>query len=138
MSSSAVRERCKPGGGRSRRVMALLGAVVLLSLGDLLVTLAYLKSVGLMEANPIAVYLIESTQSAWVLACFKGLTVGFCATVLFCLRRHREGEIGAWCAAAILVFTALQWHQYAQSVDGPGAVRLAGAADLGEHLLWLP
>ena len=138
MSSSPVGERCKPGGGRSRRVMALLGAVVLLSLGDLLVTLAYLKSVGLMEANPIAVYLIESTQSAWVLACFKGLTVGFCATVLFCLRRHREGEIGAWCAAAILVFTALQWHQYAQSVDGPEAVRLAGASDLGEHLLWLP
>ena len=138
MSWSAVGERCRPGGGRSRRVIALLGAVVLLSLGDLLVTLAYLKSVGLMEANPIAAYLIESTQSAWVLACFKGLTVGICATVLFCLRRHREGEIGAWCAAAILVFTAMQWHQYARYADGPEAVRLAGAGDLGEHMLWLP
>ena len=137
MSSSPVGERCKPGGGRSRRVMALLGAVVLLSLGDLLVTLAYLKSVGLMEANPIAVYLIESTQSAWVLACFKGLTVGFCATVLFCLRRHREGEIGAWCAAAILGLTALQWHQYARYVDTPEAVHLAGAGNFGEHLLYL-
>ncbi len=138
MSGSAVGERWRAGGGRSRRVIALLGAVVLLSLGDLLLTLAYLKSVGLMEANPIAAYLIESTQSAWVLAGYKGLTVGICATVLFCLRRHREGEIGAWCAAAILVLTALQWHQYACYVDGPEAVRLAGAGDLGEQMLWLP
>ncbi len=137
MSGSAVGERCSRGGARSRRVIALLGAVVLLSLGDLLVTLAYLKSVGLMEANPIVAYLIESTQSVWVLAGYKGLTVGICATVLFCLRRHREGEIGAWCAAAILGLTALQWHQYARSVDGPD-IRLVGAGDPGEHLLWLP
>ncbi len=138
MSSSAVGERCRPGVGRSRRVIALIGAVVLLSLGDLLITLDYLKSSGLMEANPIAAYLIESTQSAWVLACFKGLTLGICVTVLFCLRRRREAEIGAWCAAAILVLTALQWHQYTRYVDGPEAVRLAGAGDLGEHKLWLP
>ena len=137
MSSSVVGERCSKREDRARRVMVLLLVVVLLSVGDLLISLAYLRSTGLLEANPIAAYLIESTNSAWVLTGYKGLTVGVCVTVLLGLRRHREGEIGAWCAAAILMVTALQWHQYARYVDTPEAVHLAGAGNFGEHLLYL-
>ncbi|MCH6551477.1 MAG: hypothetical protein IH804_05630 [Planctomycetes bacterium] len=92
MSGSAVGERCSWGRGRSRRVMALLGAVVLLSLGDLLVTLAYLKSVGLMEANPIVAYLIESTQSVWVLAGYSMQNTLRAIPVLICLKSSTYRE----------------------------------------------
>lgn len=50
---------------RSRRVIVLLAAIIVLSAADLAITLFHLKTMGMMEANPIARFLIEQTSSAW-------------------------------------------------------------------------
>jgi hypothetical protein len=104
---------------RSRRVVVLLCAIVLLSIADLTVTLAYLRGTGMMEANPLAAFLIRWTQSSLSLVCFKLLTVGICVSLLYKLRRNVEGELAAWCGVAILVFMSVQWRQYAENVELP-------------------
>lgn len=119
---------------RVRRVIVLLGAVVVLSLADLIVTLGHLRSTGMIEANPIAAYLIRVTQSPWVLAEYKCLTVGICVTLLYRLRRRAWGEVGAWCAVGILTVTALLWHTYSRELESHAEV---GIVQAEEDSQWL-
>lgn len=63
---------------RSRRVVVLIVGIILLSLGDLAITLIDLRSTGMMEANPIAGYFIRLTQSVSALTAYKMLTAGIC------------------------------------------------------------
>ncbi len=110
---------------RSRRVLVLIGAIIMLSMADLLVTLLHLQSIGMVEGNPIAAYLIRSTGSAWALAVFKGRTVAVCATLLYCTRRDIRGEIASWLALVILVGVLVMWHFYTQATDNLEVVRIA-------------
>jgi len=122
--------------GRARRVMVLLGGIIVLSLADLIVTVGHLRSIGMVEANPIAAYLIRVTQSPWVLAEFKCLTVIICVALLYRLRRRIEGEVGAWCAVVILAALALLRHTYSTELEFPvemGSVR----AEQGDQWLQL-
>jgi hypothetical protein len=121
---------------RSRRVLLLIVGIVLLSFGDLLITVTYLRSTGMMEANPIAEYLIRLTGSLSVLALYKAATVGICVGLLYRLRRHVEGEVAAWCAVSILAVMSLQWHHYAQQFDHAD-FELARNSVLGEEWLVL-
>ena len=128
VAEAAVRRRC-------RRVIVLIGAIIILSLADFLVTMTHLKSTGMVEANPIAVYLIRTTESPWVLASFKALTVLICVSLLFKLRRHVEGEIAAWCAVLVLAGMALMWHSYSRSLTELEGIRMVEAAAGDEN--WL-
>jgi hypothetical protein len=119
---------------RVRRVIVLLGAIVVLSLADLIVTLGHLKSTGMIEANPIAAYLIRVTHSPWVLAEYKCLTVGICVTLLYRLRRRAWGEVGAWCAVGILTVMALLWHTYSTELQSHAKV---GIVQAEENSQWL-
>ena len=96
-----------------------------MSLGDLVITLICLRSTGMMEANPIASFLVRSTQSVSVLAAYKTLTVGICVGLLYYLRRHVEGEVAAWCVVAILAVTSLQWFHYTRHFDAFAGIQLA-------------
>jgi len=104
---------------RSHRVIVLLCGILVLSVADLLVTLEHLRSVGMLEANPIAAFLIRTTGSAWVLGLYKMATVAVCIALLYRLRRHREGEVAAWCAVTILTGLSLMWHTYSEELDRP-------------------
>ncbi len=53
---------------RSRRVVVLIVGIILLSLGNGATTLIFLRSTGMMEANPIAGHFIRLTQSVSALA----------------------------------------------------------------------
>ncbi|MCZ6446554.1 MAG: hypothetical protein ACE10B_08295 [Phycisphaerales bacterium] len=53
---------------RPRRVVVLIVGIILLSLGNVATTLIFLRSTGMMEANPIAGYFIRLTQSVSALA----------------------------------------------------------------------
>ena len=99
--------------------------VILLSIGDLLITVTYLRSTGMMEANPIAETIIRVTGSVAALAAYKALTVGICVSLLYRLRRLVEGEVAAWCAVAILALLAIQWHNYARAGAAFADVELA-------------
>lgn len=122
---------------RRRRVTVLVGGIVVLSLADLAITLKFLEARWMIEANPIAAYLIESTQSAWALAAFKCATVGICAGLLLRLRRHRAGEMAAWFGLAVLVGVLAMWHSYAGCFDGMDHMLLVHS-EAREGMLGLP
>jgi len=134
MSSSAGQLDAKTQ-RRMRRVIVLLSGVVLLSIADLVITLTHLQTTGMMEANPIAAFLIRSTQSVWALASFKLFTMAICVSVLFVLRRRFEGELAAWVAVLILSGMCVQWHAYSSHFDDANEVVMAQAGNYGDG--WL-
>jgi len=99
---------------RSERVIWLLAGVVILSFVDLFLTISYLTSVGMSEGNPIAVWLLHTTNSVWPLALYKIATVALCVSLLYFNRRKRQSELASWCAMIILVALSIWWNQYSQ------------------------
>lgn len=122
---------------RARRVIVLLAGVIVLSLGDLVVTLAHLCSIGMIEANPIADFLIRHTQSPISLISFKLLTLGVCVALLYKVRRHVEGECAAWLAVGILTLMSFHWHNYARHLENPELVQLVQEGACSERWLVL-
>ncbi len=122
---------------RSRRVILLIVGIVVLSIGDLGVTLLHLKSSGMMEANPVAAWIIAHTGSGVLLTAYKALTVAICTGLLFRLRRHVEGEIGAWCALLILAAVSFQWYQYTREIGFASDIELVRHGAYGEDWLML-
>jgi hypothetical protein len=123
---------------RSRRVTLLLLGIIALSAADLAVTLAFLRAQWMMEANPIAAYLIQTTQSAWALALFKACSVGTCVAVLYRLRRSMAGEVAAWLSIAILTVMSVMWHAYARHLDAHEEILLAQIGSCTDDRLALP
>jgi hypothetical protein len=99
---------------RSERVTWLLSGVIILSLADLFLTISYLTSVGMSEGNPIALWLLQTTNSVWPLVLYKALTVAICVTLLYRTRRKRQSELASWCAMLILVTLSIWWNQYSR------------------------
>ena len=116
--------------GRARRVNMLIIGIIVLSLVDLIATLVQLRSVGMVEANPLAFYIIASTQSSVSLICYKLLTVTVCVVLLHRLRHSLQSEIASWVCISVLSMLTLHWHLYnthtqkveflASIVDGDG------------------
>lgn len=123
---------------RPRRVTVLLAGIAVLSLADLAVTIAYLQANSMMEANPLAAYVIRATQSVWVLVAFKLATVAVCVGLLYRVRRHLCGEVAAWCALAILAAISVMWHSYSNQIEGMEEVMLAQITMGDDDLLGLP
>ena len=92
----------------------LLSGVIFLSLADLFLTISYLTSVGMSEGNPIALWLLQTTNSVWPLVLYKALTVAICVTLLYRIRRKRQSELASWCAMLILVALSIWWNQYSR------------------------
>ena len=92
----------------------LLSGVIILSLADLFLTISYLTSVGMSEGNPIALWLLQTTNSVWPLVLYKALTVAVCVTLLYRIRRKRQSELASWCALLILVTLSIWWNQYSR------------------------
>jgi hypothetical protein len=122
---------------RASRVTVLLLGIIVLSIADLAVTLAYLQTTGMLEANPIAEYLIRTTDSSWALGIYKMTTVAIAVTVLWYLRRRLEGEVASWCGISILVGVSFLWHGYAVEFENPEDVMLARSGVYGESWLVL-
>lgn len=96
---------------RGRRVLILLVGIVLLSAGDLYVTITHARSIGMVELNPIGAYLIEA-GSFTGLTLYKVGTLGVAALLLFHIRHHRAGEIGGWVGLVVMSMLAVHWYQY--------------------------
>jgi hypothetical protein len=114
----------KPVCRRSRRVLVLLAAILVLSAADRVITLAFAKAGGKMEANPIAVYVAKVTHSPWGLAAFKAASVFTCIALLYRLRRYAVSELGAWLSLAILIAMSVMWHSYSTALDQPEELML--------------
>ena len=96
---------------RSRRVVILLIALALLSLGDLYATLTHATSLGMVEVNPIAAYLIGAGSMIGLIL-YKLGTVGVSIAALAKVRAHAAGECAAWLLVGVMVVLTLHWYQY--------------------------
>jgi hypothetical protein len=98
---------------RSRRwrVGLLLLAAALMGVADLACTLAYMRSVGMIELNPIARHMI-AVGGAQQLVVYKLFTIALTCGSIFLIREHRRAEVGAWMCAAIMLALTLHWVRY--------------------------
>lgn len=99
------------GQARERRVFILLIGVVVMSMGDLFMTLTHLKGPGMLEANPLARG-IMGYNSALGLTLWKCLTLSLGIGILIWARRTVAGEVGAWICCLALTWLTFQWHTY--------------------------
>ncbi|MDX9910631.1 MAG: DUF5658 family protein [Phycisphaerales bacterium] len=105
---------CPEGGwerSRPRRVLVLLLGVVLLSLGDLALTLTHAASVGIAEMNPLA-RTIMAHHSPLGIVLWKVASVSLCVLLLLRVRRSWIGELGAWIGLSIMVALTIHWARY--------------------------
>lgn len=101
---------------RENRVVALTLLVALLSVTDLIITLTYLQTIGMSEANPIA-RLVMSYNSPSVLIAWKLATIALTSLIFFVGRRKRVAELGCWVCVAVLVWLTVRWETYAHEVS---------------------
>jgi hypothetical protein len=94
-----------------------------MSLADLVMTLTHLTTIGMLEANPIARWIMQM-QSPSLLVLWKVGTLGVAVAILLRARRLTCGEIAAWICAAVLLWLMVRWSVYLDHID------LLASADL--------
>lgn len=82
-----------------------------MSVGDLLLTLTYLKHLGMAESNPLA-RLVLDFKSPTLLVIWKMATVTACTSILLWKSRSRSAEIGAWAGTFVLAALMVHWSTY--------------------------
>ncbi|MEM7227800.1 MAG: DUF5658 family protein [Planctomycetota bacterium] len=102
---------------RSSRVIVLLAVVIALSLADLILTVQHLTSIGMAESNPIAAWVIRTSDSVAALSLYKLATVAIAVGSLFLVRRHRIAEVASWGAVTVLVALCFRWDAYAATIE---------------------
>lgn len=115
---------------RSRRVVLLIVVLVGLSIIDLLLTLEYVRTIGMAELNPIAAWILRQGSTAGLVA-WKFGTVMMAATIIFSIRHRVRGEFAAWVCALILVCLTAHWINYGLQIHEitPAAGRFEEVAD---------
>lgn len=96
---------------RSKRVIGLLLVVVLMSIGDLYMTLQHLTHIGMLEDNPLA-HAIMQYGSSWGLVVWKMCTVILAAGILFWARRRLSAELGALFCCVVMTWLMVRWVNY--------------------------
>ena len=113
---------------RETRVLSLLLAIAVMSLADLGMTLTHLTTIGMLEANPIARWIMEM-QSPTLLVLWKLGTLGIASAILLKARRLTCGEVAAWICAAVLLWLMVRWSIYLDHIALLGSADLHAIAD---------
>lgn len=100
------------GRGRSVRVVCLVSAIVMMSLADLVITLIYLRTVGMGEGNPVARYVMEHGSDSLLIA-WKCASVALAVLVFVRYRDRRSTEGACWFCMVVLVWLLVRWIAYA-------------------------
>lgn len=102
-------------GSRANRVVLLLWAILLMSLGDLALTLTFATSTGMVETNPIARAVMSHGSTAAIII-WKLATVAVCIIILYIFRARRASELAAWICFFVLTALSFHWMGYANRV----------------------
>ena len=103
---------------RGQRVTILLAATCLMGLADLALTLTFVTTIGMLEANPLARYVMEhNSPSLVVLWKLASMTLGL--GILYWARRSRGGEAGTWVCFAVMAALSIHWFTYTGAVAAP-------------------
>jgi hypothetical protein len=100
---------------RSLRVGLLLLAVALMSVGDLALTLTFITSVGMIELNPIARWVMH-LESPHAVAIWKVALILLNVGLLFYFRKRRLAEVASWACFLVMAFVSIRWLWFAMSV----------------------
>lgn len=96
---------------RSLRVWLLVFAIAAMSLADLSMTMTYLRSVGMGEANPLARY-VMSLQSPGLLAAWKCVSVAAACVIFVWARKRWTTEAACWGCVFVLTALCIRWIHY--------------------------
>ena len=96
---------------RAYRVVFLLLGIAAMSVGDLILTLTYATSIGMVELNPLARLLMQHATTSYIVT-FKLLSVSIACGLLFFTRRARVCELATWAAFFGLFWLTMRWVQY--------------------------
>ena len=110
VSDTAIRaRRCR------LRIIILLAAMGLMGLCDLALTITYMQSVGMIEVNPLARYIVHA-GGVPLLIIFK-LALMTCSTAfLYVARGNKFAEPIAWLCAIILLGLMVHWFNYNREI----------------------
>ncbi|MFY7896912.1 MAG: DUF5658 family protein [Phycisphaerales bacterium] len=101
---------------RGLRVVILLFATFLMGVADLALTLTYVTSIGMVELNPLARYIMEhGSVQAVALFKFGAMTVN--GGILYIFRRRRIAEIAAWICFLVMAGLSIKWGLYASHMS---------------------
>jgi hypothetical protein len=107
----ATRPEC-----RALRVTLLLAATFLMGVGDLALTLTYVTSMGMVELNPLARYIMEH-GSVKAVALFKFGAMTINGGILYMFRQRRIAEIAAWICFIVMASLSIKWDMYATHIS---------------------
>ncbi len=110
-ASASLLARLRAAPARARRVSVLLVAVMVFSLADLDMTLAYASSGGMIEANPLA-RAVMAYGSSKMLAVWKIASLVLCVGILFRARLRPSAEVATWVCFLALVWLSFRWEMY--------------------------
>ena len=123
---------------RSRRIVLLILALVLMSLADLICTISYLTSVGMAEANPIARHMI-AVGGIRQLVLYKAFTMTLSCGCIYFIRTRRGAELGAWACVAVLFMLMLHWIEYNEVMHSLGphfsSISISGHSEYGDWVM---
>jgi len=117
---------------RCRRVVLLAAAIIVMSIGDLALTLTYLQSLGMAESNPLARLVID-LGSAELLILWKLATVTACVSILLWKSRAPSAEVGAWIGALVLCGLMLHWKNYVRTAPPAPPSIAAGSINIDDR-----
>lgn len=100
---------------RAWRVLTLTLGIIMMSAVDLYITLLYVRTVGMGEANPLARWVMMHFSSD-VLIWWKLFTVSLASVIFITARRARVAEFGAWISCFVLVWLTMRWMSYSDEV----------------------
>jgi len=102
---------------RQRRIVLLLIATLIMGVFDLIYTMTYMQSVGMVEVNPLARWMIELGGPNQLIL-FKAATMWLSAGTLFLCRRHPVAELWTWACCVVMLALMAHWVAYNHAVVG--------------------
>lgn len=102
-------------GNRTKRVVGLLVGIAAVGLVDLHLTMREAAQAYFVEANPVAVAVLDGSPVSPGL--FKSTLLGVGIAILLALRRCRSVEIGCWLLLGAHAGMLLCWVQYFAAVS---------------------
>ena len=98
---------------RVTRVIALVVAIVILNVLDLALTMHYMSTTGMPEANPLARSLVEISPGLLIVV--KLLLVAIGTGILILLARRASAEFGGWLCFLAMVALTIHWSGYVRA-----------------------
>jgi hypothetical protein len=103
---------------RAQRVTILLFATCLMCLADLALTLTFVTSIGMVEANPLARSVMEHGSPSLVVL-WKLTTMAVGLGILFWARRSKGAELGTWICFLVMAALSFHWFSFTGEVTQP-------------------